>query len=413
MNLDKINRNFKYLAILNICTIIIPLITYPVMTERIGLERFGYIIYIQTIAAYFSVINSLGFNVSVTKLIAESETFENLKAIFWNVIYIKVAIWLILFIPYMIICNYFDLDRYISILLYFVILAEAIFPTWYYQGIQEMKAITVVNVIYRLVSLILILLIVDNVNGSLQYSIIVGVTPLILNLFNIFYLVYNKKISLERIDVSLCFYLVTNSLPIFWGSIVSVIKDRTNLILIGIFVGKSEVVVYDFIMKIISVLSIVFSNLTNAQFPEISKNKSPELFKKYFNIIILSSIFIYFSGVVVSYFFSDEIMMFALNSIEYSNVFPVLAVSLMALIPLRSISYQLGLGVLVSNGYDKDYSLNLMLSATVYLVFCFLLFVSNNLGLYTICLSLILTVALELLHRIWLCKTRGLINWVI
>ncbi|MFA0542216.1 oligosaccharide flippase family protein [Vibrio sp. 10N.222.52.B7] len=411
--MKKINKNFKYLTILNLCTLGIPLITYPLMTNTIGLDRFGDIIYVQSIVAYFVVFVGLGFNLSITKRISTIENQKEISKTFWNVIYIKSFQSIILTVPFILICYYLNLDILLCFLLYLTVFSDVLFPVWYYQGIQEMKSITVVNVIYRIVSLVSVLIFISEDNGVLVYALAFGVTPLFVNSINLFYITRKNKISLSPFDFNYCRLLFLESLPIFWGGITSIIKDRTNIILIGAFVGTSEVVIYDFIIKIISLLSVFFSNLTNAQFPEIAKNKSSKLFKKYFSLIFLASFLIYFLSVSVLYSFSGELVSFIFYSEDYSTLFSYLSIILFLLIPLRSISYQLGLGVLISNGYSKDYSNNLMFSSLLYILFSFLLYCFDFMSIYTICLNLVITVVLELLHRVWLCRRRGVLYWII
>ncbi|EHH1111353.1 oligosaccharide flippase family protein, partial [Vibrio parahaemolyticus] len=334
----------------------IPLITYPLMTNTIGLERFGNIIYVQSIVAYFIVFVGLGFNLSITKRISNIDSKDEINRIFWNVIYIKFLQAIVLSIPFIIICYYLNLDLVLCSLLYLTVFADVFFPVWYYQGIQEMKSITVVNVIYRVLSLVLVVAFINEENGVIIYALVFGVTPLLVNLINLFYISKRNRISLCSFDFSFCQLLFIETLPIFWGSITSIIKDRTNILLIGAFVGKSEVVIYDFIIKIISLLSVFFSNLTNAQFPEIAKNKSSRLFKKYLRLIVLTSFVIYSGSVAVLYCFSEEVVLLVFGSREHFSLFAFLSVILFLLIPLRSISYQIGLGVLISNGYSRDYS---------------------------------------------------------
>lgn len=411
--MERINRNFKYLTILNLCTLGIPLITYPLMTNTIGLERFGNIIYVQSIVAYFIVFVGLGFNLSITKRISNIDSKDEINRIFWNVIYIKFLQAIALSIPFIIICYYLNLDLVLCSLLYLTVFADVFFPVWYYQGIQEMKSITVVNVIYRVLSLVLVVAFINEENGVIIYALVFGVTPLLVNLINLFYISKRNGISLCSFDFSFCQLLFIETLPIFWGSITSIIKDRTNILLIGAFVGKSEVVIYDFIIKIISLLSVFFSNLTNAQFPEIAKNKSSRLFKKYLRLIVLTSFVIYSGSVAVLYCFSEEIVLLVFGSRDHFSLFAFLSAILFLLIPLRSISYQIGLGILISNGYSRDYSNNLMLSASLYVLFSVLLYFLGQMNVYTICLNLVITVILELLHRLWICRRRGVLYWII
>ena len=65
---DKLSRNktvlanFSYLSLLQVFTILFPLLTYPYLLRVIGLELYGVIVFAQTIINYVSLVINFGFN---------------------------------------------------------------------------------------------------------------------------------------------------------------------------------------------------------------------------------------------------------------------------------------------------------------------------------------------------------------
>lgn len=49
-------ENFGYLSLLQICNLLIPLITYPYLVNVLGEEVYGTIVYAQAIVTYLSVL---------------------------------------------------------------------------------------------------------------------------------------------------------------------------------------------------------------------------------------------------------------------------------------------------------------------------------------------------------------------
>jgi PST family polysaccharide transporter len=411
--LKTINSNFKYLTILHFISLVAPLLLYPILTLRVGLEEFGNVIYLQAVVSYFGVICALGFNVSITKSIAENvDDINCIRKIFWNVIYVRVFLNILMFFPYLEIVDLIDGNALLASVIYLTVLSESLFPQWYYQGIQEMKSITIINSICKIFVLFLTLIFVQNAQDLVVYTIILIFVPITLYMTNLVFLINFKKISLSRPNYTVMKMLILNGLPLFYGTLSSIVKDRTNLILIGMFVGKSEVVIYDFIMKVISVCSMVYLNLTNAQFPELAKNKSKKLFSKYFKYITLVSICNFFLGTVFIWIFNDFLLEIVFNSDDFKSEFFWLSFILLSLIPLRAISYQIGLGVLVSNGYEKDYAFNLILSTVVYILFSTIVYCLDEISVYTISMCLVITVICEVIHRLYICGKRGVLHWV-
>ena len=62
--------NVSYLSILQIFTILFPLLTYPYLLRVIGLDLYGVIVFAQTIITYVSLVINFGFNMSGAKNVA-------------------------------------------------------------------------------------------------------------------------------------------------------------------------------------------------------------------------------------------------------------------------------------------------------------------------------------------------------
>lgn len=64
--------NFTYLSIIEIIGLLLPLITFPYLIRTIGAQKYGIIVFAQTIVAYLVMIVNFGFNVSATRRISEN-----------------------------------------------------------------------------------------------------------------------------------------------------------------------------------------------------------------------------------------------------------------------------------------------------------------------------------------------------
>ena len=64
--------NFTYLSIIEIIGLLLPLITFPYLIRTIGAQKYGIIVFAQTIVAYLVMIVNFGFNVSATRIISEN-----------------------------------------------------------------------------------------------------------------------------------------------------------------------------------------------------------------------------------------------------------------------------------------------------------------------------------------------------
>ncbi|WP_337220711.1 oligosaccharide flippase family protein [Vibrio parahaemolyticus] len=412
----KINRNFSFLTLLNLITMLFPILLYPILIASIGLDKLGQVIFIQAIVAYFSVLVSYGFNITGTKLISTNlDDKEEVRNIFWSIFFWKLSIFVILgIIAVIFIPSNLTIIFYIC---YSYILYDVFFPVWYYQGKQTMGKITMFNALVKLIIFLMVVTLVKEKSDYYLYAIIVSLTPSIFSIVNFLLLVKKEELGIKLIHFNFFKDLIISSTPIFLSTVSSAIKDRTNVVMIGLFVGHGEVVIYDFVIKVINILSGIFANLTNAQFPELSKKKNSviRIFKNYMKVICVSNFIIVIFALLIVCNLELIVNAFNISNVYSSDVllFKNITLILLPVIFVRSISYQVGLGVLIINGKDREYTLNLIMSTLIFISINAILYFSESVTTITLSISLLLTVSIELVHRIYLCHRFKLINWLI
>ena len=142
--------NFSYLSILQVFTILFPLLTYPYLLRVIGLELYGVIVFAQSIIIYISLVINFGFNMSSAKDVAiHKEDKEKLSRIVSTTYISKFILWVICGVGYLVVIKTFDFFReyyWVYYLSYLLTFNELLLPTWFFQGIEKMKFITIVNV---------------------------------------------------------------------------------------------------------------------------------------------------------------------------------------------------------------------------------------------------------------------------
>ena len=151
--------NFAYLSIVQFGNMILPLIVLPFLLNRLGIDNYGLVVFSQSIAAYFAVFIRFGFNTYATQQVSRfSENKSKLNEIFINVIFLELLFFLIS-IGVMLGYFYIFPVKYNEVYIYSLIAAfiESLLPIWYFQGIERMKYITLINLIAKIISLICIL----------------------------------------------------------------------------------------------------------------------------------------------------------------------------------------------------------------------------------------------------------------
>lgn len=205
---------------------------------------------------------------------------------------------------------------------------------------------------------------------------------------------------------SLLFYL-KNSMVFVFSDLMAILKDKTNIMLLGTFVGMNAVAYYDLAEKIVWAFRSVFSNINIAFFPYFSKSKKPEQVKQVILIIFIFSLLSY----LFICFFSDFIILLLSNE-NMLIIKDFLWIMAMYII-IASLSSSIGYFILIVNGYSKSFFYNMLISLLSYLFICFFIYSFFNISIINLVVAYNLSILIELLHRIYLCGKYRLLNWII
>ncbi|MDE6445924.1 MAG: oligosaccharide flippase family protein [Alistipes sp.] len=393
--------NFGYLSLLQLCNLIIPLITYPYLVRVLGEETYGTVVYAQAIVAYLAIFVNWGFNISATKSISiyrddpvkVSQIFSSVyvaKTFF--LILVFGVLWLLFLVP--------EIGRYraLYLLSMWMCVYEWLFPVWYFQGVERMKYIAIFSFVGRLIFVSFIFFVVKSPDDYLWVPIINGVGAIVTSLAAIHIVVNKFSVSFHWPSRQVLLFHTKESTKLLMTSITGIVKDRTNTVIIGSVLGMTEVTYYDFVDKIVNVLSTVFYTISNVLFPYYNRNKNRGFIRKLLLVTSGAGVLIYFG---VGAFLKPFVLLFF--SSEMLNAIPVYWI--MGLLFLaRHVSYYLGTVVLISHNYVKEVVVNMVYSMFVYLSAVALFWSCGCLNLYTLALSLVVSVVFEAWHRAYYCS---------
>ena len=147
--------NYFSLSILQIANYILPLLTLPYLVRVLGTEKFGLIMFAQALATFLTVFVDFGFNLSGTRevSVARNEK-EKLSKIFSAIIIIKAGLLcLALFILFIIVKVFtrFSVDADVYFLSFGIVIGQTLFPVWFFQGIEKMKIIALINILAKVI----------------------------------------------------------------------------------------------------------------------------------------------------------------------------------------------------------------------------------------------------------------------
>ncbi len=167
-NRDKITllSNVVSLTILQIANYLLPLVTIPYLVRILGADYFGLLAFAMAFITYFMVFVDYGFNLTATKSLSiHRMDIQKVEEIFSAVMTIKALLVTVgLFIMSIIIFSYDRLyeNQEVYFFTYGMVIGQAMFPVWLFQGLEKMQYIAYLNVLAKGIFTIAIFLLVDN-----------------------------------------------------------------------------------------------------------------------------------------------------------------------------------------------------------------------------------------------------------
>ncbi|WP_431427648.1 oligosaccharide flippase family protein [Bacteroides hominis] len=384
--------NFGYLSILQLLVLSLPLISYPYLIRVLGFNTYGHVVFAQTTVAYFSIIINYGFNISATKDIAENrDDPERMSVILSSVVLTKFFIWAILLFCLVILIFFvspFKENKLLYLFSYGACFNELLFQQFFFQGVEKMRYITIVNVISRLFCFILLFFVITEESDYLYVPLLNSLGALLGGSITFYIIICKESISLHFESFQNIKKVFVESTPFFVSRFSSVVVNRTNTMFIGAFIGYSEVAYYDLAQKILSVLLIPFDIVNQVIYPYVVRTKNLQFTKRVVKVVFICALLIY----ALLFEFKNNIVTI-LAGPDMMTAIPIIMILGVNVI-LTSQNYFLGNTSLVVAGHGKEFNKSVIYCSVFYLFGLSVLFFFDIINIYILS---VLSVLVELL----------------
>ena len=269
----KVVENYFFMTVLQVINSLFYVMIYPYLIRTLGAESYGLYIYALSIVTYFIFIINFGFDLPATKVVAQEKdnttAISNvLSCIFTAKIYLLFVSVLIFSI--LLITVPFLREHY---LLFMIVFGQTInfdlFPSYYYQGMQKMKTATIIQVVFKLLSLPFIFVLVKSSNDLSGFAIITTTTMIIGGLVAFLMVVLVDKLNIRWVSFLELKKWFKEAFPFFLSNSVGTLKEQGIPIIVGAFFGMRDVAIYDLASKLIIIPRTILMSLNAALFPKI------------------------------------------------------------------------------------------------------------------------------------------------
>ncbi len=293
MEINKLNENILALITIKGLQYLLAFITFPYLTRVLQVEMFGAVLFAQGVINYFTLFTDYGFNLLGPKDIAQNDDITKRGKVFANIFFAKILLFVIATIIFVIsifiLAKYFNADIWLYAVVYITVIGNVIFPIWFFQGVQQMRYITIVNIIARLFSIAGIFCLVKEPQDYLLAALFQAIVPLIAGICSWIVLIKNfpEVLCLPKLKD------IKNTLIDGWSIFISTVAinlyTASNIVFLGIFTNPITVGYFSGAQKIIDNVKQLLGPISQAIYPHINKlvKESPQSVKPFLRKVIL------------------------------------------------------------------------------------------------------------------------------
>ena len=363
------NKNVKngiWLYLLQFFNTIIPLMTIPYITRVLGRGEYGTFSIALNVIGYLQVLIEYGFGMSATREVAISnKEREGLCTIFTGVLFARIllmALGVCISVFYILITGADTTLRLCLIIMLICLVGYCLQQNWLFQGMQEMKFISIVNILARAISTFLIFLLVKTEKDLLLYCLLYTVSPLLSGVVGLGIAVYRYKIHLVKVSSDLIIQKLKSGWYVFTTQLSAKVFGAIGVTFLGIFSSKVEVGMFSAIQKIPNIMVLAWTPVSQVLYPIVSQKMSvsfeegTRFVSKMRNFFL--SVFSFFAVIIAV--FSRTVVSVAFGA-EYSEKYYWI-VPLLLWTVLSIANNFMGIQTLLSSNHDKEYSICFQIS---------------------------------------------------
>jgi PST family polysaccharide transporter len=307
-NYKVLISNFFSLVILQGANFLLPLISIPYLIKILGVETFGLLSFATAMNTYFMILSDYGFNLTATREISiHRDSNDKVIEIFSSIMTIKILLMLLgLLLLSMLVFSFDRLhkDWEIFFLTFGMVLGQVLFPVWFFQGMEKMKYISILNILAKSIFLIMIFIFVDKKEDYYLVPLFNSLGFIISGLIALYYIKNKFHIIFKFQSFEILKFYIIDGWYIFISRIAVVLYTSSNIFILGLFTNNTLVGYYSIAEKVISAISALGAIINRVLFPYLSKiwtiNKV-DYYNKFYRIL---------AGIIISMFLISIIIYF-------------------------------------------------------------------------------------------------------
>jgi O-antigen/teichoic acid export membrane protein len=242
----------------------------------IGVEMFGVLAIAAAIILYFQTFVDFGFDFTAARDIAKNQNnIEAVSKIFWTTSAAKLLLMLIsILILLLLMCfiPYFKEHFLLISITFLYIPGRILFPEWFFQGMEKMIYITVLNVLAKLLFTILIFIVIKERSDYLYQPLLIAAGYLTAGLVSVYVVIKRFGIKFYHPSFQDIKKSIGDSFDVFINLLMPNLYNNLSTLLLGFWWGNSAAGIFDAGKKVILLSEQAILVLSRAFFPYLANN---------------------------------------------------------------------------------------------------------------------------------------------
>lgn len=302
---NSVRFNFVMNFVLTISNFIFPLITFPYASRVLQAQGVGTVSFATSIITYFTMVGMMGIPTYGIRACAKIRNDQaKLRKTVQEIFLLNSAVMLLALIGLAVsvfMVPKLSQEKTLYLIMSSTLIFNVLGVEWLYKALEKYSYITVRSIIFKFLSLILLLLLVKNKEDYVIYgaiTVFAGVGSNLMNFLNLRRLIDLKPLKnldlKQHIKPCLTFFLLTVSTTIYLN------VDTT---LLGFIKGDHQVGYYTAAVKIKQILVSIVTSLGTVLLPRLSFYHEQERHDEFRTLVEKALSFVFVLAVPLTLFF--------------------------------------------------------------------------------------------------------------
>lgn len=399
MKKRSLTENVFFNMLYQVLVTVLPIITTPYTARTLGLSANGVHSFTESIVTYFIIFGAIGTSLyGIRKIAYVRDNEEELARVTKEVISLRLLLMvatLAVYVPFLCFNNQYVLIYRIHII---NIVANGIDISWFYQGVEDFKKVTIRNLLVKFLFVVCLFVFIKDPSDLPWYVFLIVISSLFGNLIMIYYL--PQYVNLKKGKTLKPFVHLRPSVFLFIPQAMNYIYVLIDRSMLGWMTNTDNVGLYDQAQRIVRMITAILQSVgyvMMARVANLTMSNDKDGIVTYVRKSVNFNLFIAFPAMFGILGVADDFIPFFLGQ-EYLGSIPVLKI-MSVLVFLSSMNSLMGVQMLIPMGKEKIYTIATTCGACISVIFNLALI--PVLGIFGSCVACIVAEAAVFTVSFW------------